>query len=94
MNITIATYDFNLNLFVLKQPFEIIKETSKCYFTKNSRYLKADLGAPILRNATSYPYIELVMVDADEEALTTRMSAWFTDKANEILTGECTFNIR
>lgn len=94
MNITIATYDFNSDLFVLKQPFEIIKETSKCYFTKNSKYLKADLGTPILRYASSYPYIELVMVDADEATLTTRMSSWFVDKANEILAGESTLNIR
>lgn len=84
MNITSALYAFASNQLVIKEPFEIQKETNKCYWTKNARYLKSEIGRPILKSPTIYPYIELVMIDANEETLRMEMSRWFTDKACEI----------
>ena len=84
MNITIAVYIFHNNQVIIKNPFEIIKETDKCYFTKRARFLKDSIGKPILKSATTYPYIELVMVDANEETLREELSKWFTKKAFEV----------
>ena len=52
--------------------------------TKADRYLKEDIGKPIMKYPTSYPYIEIVMIDADEETLRDGLSKWFTDKAYEV----------
>lgn len=85
MNITIATYSFYDNKVTIKKPFEIIRETEKCYYINNGyRYLKSEIGKPILRSTTSYPYIDLVMVDTDEEKLREVLSTWFSDKAMEV----------
>ena len=84
MNITIAIYSFNLNNVIIKAPFKIDKETEKCYFTNGRRYLKEEIGKPILKYPTSYPYIELAMVDANEETLRDGLSKWFTDKACQV----------
>lgn len=85
MNITIGVYSFYSNKVIIKVPFEIVKETEKCYFIKgNHRYLKEDIGKPILKSVTTYPYIELVMIDADEETLRDGLSKWFTNKAYQV----------
>lgn len=85
MNITSIVYAFHNNEVFVKAPFEIVKETEKCFFTKNGcRYLKDEIGKPYLKSATQYPYVELVMVDANEEILRTGLSKWFTDKARQI----------
>ena len=85
MNITSIVYAFHNNKVIVKVPFEIIKETEKCFFTKNGgRYLKDEIGKPYLKSATQYPYIELVMVDANEETLRAGLSKWFTDKAYQV----------
>ena len=86
MNITIAVYTFHDNRVIIKVPFEITRETSKCYFIEHgNRFLKSEIGIPVLKSATTYPYIELVMVDADESALRNGLSRWFSDKANTII---------
>ena len=85
MNITSIFYTFHNNKVIVKVPFEIVRETENCYFTKNgSRYLKYDIGTPILKSKTQYPYIELFMVDADEETLRDGLSKWFTNKADQV----------
>lgn len=85
MNITSIVYTFHNNEVIVKVPFEIVKETEKCFFTKSGcRYLKSEIGKLFLRSATTYPYIELVMIDADEETLREELSKWFTDKAYEV----------
>ena len=84
MNITIAVYSFHLNKVIIKTPFKIERETDKCYFTKDGKYLKAEIGKPIIKYPASYPYIEIVMIDASEETLREELSKWFTDKAYEI----------
>lgn len=85
MNITIICYQFNERKAIVKVPFEIVRETEKCFFTKQgNRYLKSEIGRPILKSATQYPYIELVMVDADEETLRKELSKWFTNEAARI----------
>lgn len=88
MNITSIVYTFHDNKVIVKVPFEIVKETDKCYFTKNDcRFLKWEIGKPFLKSKTTYPYIELVMVDADEEALRDGLSKWFADKACQMIGG-------
>ena len=85
MNITSIVYTFHDNRVIVKVPFEIVKETDKCYFTKDGcRFLKWEIGEPFLKSKTTYPYIELVMVDADEVTLRDGLSKWFTDKAYEV----------
>ena len=84
MNITSAIYLFSTNKTIIKAPFEIKKETKKCYFTKESRYLKSEVNVPILKSPTIYPYIELVMIDTDADTLKRHLAQWFIDKANEI----------
>ena len=88
MNITIAIYSFHYNEVFVKVPFEIARETDKCYYVNNgnsyTRYLKSEINKPILRSVTSYPYIELVMVDANEETLRDELSKWFTNKAYDV----------
>ena len=88
MNITIAIYSFHYNEVWVKVPFEITRESEKCYYVGNgnhyTRYLKSEINKPILKSVTNYPYIELVMVDADEETLREELSKWFTNKAHEI----------
>lgn len=84
MNITTAIYLFNRNEVIIKCPFEIVRETNLCYFTKDGRYFKSKMNKPILKCATSYPYVEINMVDADEETLKSELSKWFSNKATEI----------
>lgn len=84
MNITIGVYLFHLNKVIIKKPFEIKRETEKCYYIEHGRYLKADIGTPIIKSATQYPYVEVVMVDANEKALRKKLGEWFVGKACEI----------
>ena len=85
MNITSIVYTFHNNKVIVKVPFEIVKETERCYFINGGyRYLKSEIGKPFLKSATTYPYIELVMVDATEETLRAGLSKWFTDKACQV----------
>lgn len=85
MNITSIVYAFHNNEVIVKAPFEIVRETEKCFFTKNGyRYLKDEIGKPYLKSSTQYPYIELVMVDASEETLRAGLSKWFTNKACQV----------
>ena len=85
MNITSIVYTFHNNKVIVKVPFEIVKETEKCFFTKNGcRYLKCEMGKPFLKSTTQYPYIELVMVDANEETLRDGLSKWFANKADQV----------
>lgn len=84
MNITIGIYLVHLNKVIIKQPFGIKRETEKCYYTEHGRYLKADIGTPIIKSMSQYPYVEVVMIDADEETLREKLSQWFTDKAYEV----------
>ena len=85
MNITNIFYTFHNNSVVVESPLKIVKETDKCYFTKKSRYLKADIGKPVIKYPTNYSYVHLAMVDADEDTLRRELSKWFTDKANQIV---------
>lgn len=85
MNITSIVYLFHTSEVIVKIPFKIVKETEKCLFTENGgRYLKSEIGKSFLKSPTQYAYIELVMIDADEETLREELSKWFTDKAYEV----------
>ena len=86
MNITSIFYTFHNGRVIVKVPFKIARETENCFFTENGcRYLKSEIGEPILKSRTTYPYIELVMVDADEKTLREELSKWFTDEAHYVL---------
>ena len=84
MNITSIIYGFHNNKVIVKVPFEIVKETDKCFFTKHGRYLKSKIGHPTLLSTTAYPYVELVMIDTDEETLREKLSQWFSNKSEQI----------
>lgn len=85
MNITSIYYTFHNAKVIVKVPFEVERETEKCFYIAHGhRYLKSEIGEPILRSTTTYPYIELIMVDADEKTLREKLSKWFADKANKI----------
>lgn len=86
MNITIAIYDFKSNAVRILSPLEVIKETEKCYFAEHSRRLKGELGKPILKGETAYPYVYVAMIDATPEDLRSKLAEWFEEKANYILT--------
>ena len=82
MNITSILYNFHHDTVVVKRPFKIVKETEKCFYIEEGcRYLKSEIGKPILKSSAQYPYIELVMIDANEETLREELSKWFTNKA-------------
>lgn len=83
MNITIAYYYFNNNRvsFLTKK---IEKETDKCYFADRRRYSKDEIGIPLIKYISNYPYIELVMIDANEEDLRDGLAKWFNDKAYQV----------
>ena len=85
MNITTAIYSFHYNKVILKTHLEIKKETDNYYCTTGRKYLKAQIDQPILRHNSKYPYVELVMIDADEHTLKNELSKWFVDKANRVL---------
>lgn len=85
MNITSGVYSFYAHKVIINVPFEIIKETEKCYFTNGGkRFLKEDIGKPILKSVAQYPYVELIMVNADEETLRDGLSKWFTNAACQV----------
>lgn len=93
MNITGIYYTFHNNKVITKVPFKIVKETENCFFTDNGcRYLKSEIGRSVLKSRTQYPYIELVMIDADEKTLREGLSKWFVNKSYQIqggLTDDC-----
>lgn len=85
MNITQIFYSFHKYKVIVKQPFPIVRETEKCYFTaEGHRYLKSEIGKPVLQYPAQYPYVVLTMVDADEATLREELSKWFTQKAYEV----------
>lgn len=87
MNITSAVYLFYTNQVIIKDQFEIIKETKSYYYTKGRRYPKSEIGRAFLKSATTYPYIEIFMVDEDEERLREELNRWFYNKGQNILLG-------
>ena len=85
MHITTIIYSFYYDKVIIKTPCEIKKETDKYYCTKDKRHLKTNIGKPILKHNSNYPYIKIVMIDADEQTLKNELSKWFIDKANKVL---------
>ncbi len=83
-NITTILYYISDNKVVVKVPFAIVRETPNYYYTAHGRYLKSEMGIPFKKSASSYPYIELNMVDADEQTLRRELSKWFEKRAKEI----------
>lgn len=79
-----AIYSFNNNNVIVKVPFDIERETEKCYYTEHARFLKSEIGIPMLKSTTQYPYVEVVMVDATEEMLRNKLGEWFTERAVKI----------
>lgn len=84
MNITTAVYSFHTGKVIIKIPFKIVRETDACYFTEQGRYLKSEIGVARLKYPTSYPYVEVHMVDADEDTLKAELGKWFLDRAVDI----------
>ena len=89
MNITIVIYSFYHDRVIIKVPFEIVRETEKCYFVKDGngeyRFIKAEIGKPIMKNFTDHPHIMLTMIDTDANTMKQVLAGWFTDRAENIL---------
>lgn len=88
MYITMATYDFNGYGLCIKDRFEIVRETEKCYFAKTGRgehrFLKSDIGE-LKHNVSDYcPHLKLILIDATEEELREKIAQWFDKQANRI----------
>lgn len=77
---------FDDNFVTIMCPYKkpIVKETEKCFFVKDTggRYLKSEMGKPILKYASSYPYISVYMVDATPEDILTRIAEWHRARAD------------
>ena len=88
MNITMATYDFNGYGLCLKDPFEIVRETEKCYFAMTKygehRFLKSDIGKFKHIKSDNCPYLKIIMIDATREELKNIIAEWFEKEANAI----------
>lgn len=93
MNIITIIYNFDYQMVVIHGPYEITKETEKCYFFKdefsNRKILKSEIGQ--IRERSAYggspPYLQLSMIDINEKALRENLSKWFADKAHKVLNG-------
>ena len=83
MKISRIYYSFHNDQVIVKAPFEveIIKETEKSYITNKGNFVKKDIGVVKHLSKTSYPYLELTMIDADEKELRYELSRWFDEKA-------------
>lgn len=90
MNITSIFYDFDSNKITISEPYEITKETEKCYFYErkygNGRILKNEVGKVLNRSAYggNSSYLQLTMIDADERKLREELSKWFTKEAYRV----------
>ena len=82
-------YSFCNDTFSITKPYEIIRETEKCYFVKDGngeyRFIKAEIGKPIMKNFTDHPHIMLTMIDTDANTMKEVLAGWFTDRAENIL---------
>jgi len=81
MTITTAVYSFHYDKLYIKARRKVVKETANCYFVKNGRFYKDELNKPAIKSTTSYPYVVVNMLDADEETLRNKLSQWFAEKA-------------
>lgn len=88
MNITMATYDFNGYGLCIKEPFEIVKETEKCYFAMTKygkhRFLKSDIGVLKHNTANYCPHLKIIMIDATKDELTNIFAECFEKEANRL----------
>ena len=86
MNITMATYDFNGYGLCIKEPFEIVRETEKCYFAMTKygehRFLKNDIGVLKHNMSDNCPHLKIIMINATKEELKEKLAEWFEQKAN------------
>ena len=61
MNKTIILYRYKLSYGVIEnaQTFKVERETPLCYFTEgNRRFMKEEDGKAVIKDRTSYPYID------------------------------------
>lgn len=93
MNITIGRYGLYNNVIYIEEPFEVKKETEKYYWsgmTKSgaaagNRILKEEIGIVKHLSRTSYPYLEVAMIDATEQEVKERLASWFRRTADYII---------
>ena len=72
---------------------EIVKETEKCYFAvdvsgNKMRYLKEDIGIPIIRYPSYRPYLEYILVDGTKQQLRDGLAKWFNERAKTVKNGK------
>ena len=55
----IVHYRYKISMgYMMMEEIEVIKETPKCYFGSHCRISKNDDGIPILKDRTTYPFID------------------------------------
>lgn len=88
MNIIIARYKLAYDSLCFLEPIPVKRETEKCYWSREdccgTRVLKSEIGVVKHKDVTTYPYLEVKMIDATEEELRDKIAEWFTERANEI----------
>lgn len=86
MTIRKMTYSFWFDRLWVSKSWEIVRETEKCYYIDNTyRFLKSEIGKPIMKYCNDDPYVLLVMVDTDEETMRKVMIEWFQERIDKIL---------
>ncbi len=89
MYITRAWYLFNYDTMGFDSPEPIVKETAKCYQTswlcETKTYRKSEIGKVILRYPSNYPFLEIIMIDANEQTLREKLREWFEHRAERIM---------
>lgn len=88
MNITIARYKLAYDSLCILDPIPVKRETEKCYWSEEdcggTRVLKSDIGIVKHLDATTYPYLEIRMIDATEEELRNKIAEWFEHRAKQL----------
>lgn len=84
MNITMARYGLSYCSFRIFDSVPVERETEKCYYGNGKRFLKVEIGKVRHLSCTTYPYLEIAMVDATEEELLEKLAEWFEQQAEKI----------
>lgn len=80
-----ASYFIHDHILVIGEAEQVLKETNCFYNTMRHRYAKEILGKAQLKSRTSYPYVEVAVLDGTEEDARRLLREWFENRGNLIL---------
>ena len=78
-------YVIHSHILLMEESEPVIKETNCFYKTKRHQYRKEDLGKAQLKSGTSYPYVDVAILDGTEEDARRLLKDWFENIGNLIL---------